>query len=156
MDPTDKNLAKVFGISDEKHTEVISIPSTSVIAAKTQPLAEIPKDEKINPDIAYAKENLKKLAGLAMTNVEDNKNTADAMQEPRMYMALNDAIRVAKEILTDLGNMEIEKERVEIEKNQVPQITAGDTNIQQNIVFSGTPAELLDKVNPERALNKGL
>lgn len=154
MDPTDQNLAKVFGISAETHTDIVNIPSTSVIAAKTEVLAKIPEDTKTNPDIAFAKENLKKLAEIAMQNVTDNKNTADAMQEPRMYMALNDSIRAAKEILTDLGNIEIEKERVENEKNQ--NTPSGETNIQQNnIVFQGTITELLDHINPSRALNKG-
>lgn len=95
-------------------------------------------------DTKLVRDNLKAISEKACTAIDELSELANQSEAPRMYEVLSTMINTA----TNLN-----KEMLSLHKNKNKQVTAITANgigivnhNQQNIVFTGTPAELLSQL----------
>lgn len=120
--------------------DVAPAPSSVVPAAPAKVLPT-----QVHDDADYARANLRDLIEKSRTALENALEVAVQSESPRAYEVLANILNTAADLNTKLIDVHQREQRMVSDdkpQNQAP----GTQNITNNVVFSGTTAELNDVI----------
>lgn len=113
------------------------------IEKKRQEVAQV----DVADDFEYARSNLKDLVETGSSALTTLLDLAQSAENPRAFEVLANTIKTLAEVNKDL--LDIHERRLKIEASQVKateNTPNSVTNIQNNVVFSGTNSEINDVI----------
>ncbi len=124
------NLSEIFDVNPLPSTEVVQVSNKL--------------DQRIGSDADYARNNIKDLIDTARTALQHALDVAVQSESPRAYEVLANLINTSADLNTKLVDVHQREQRM----------SGGDTkaapqtqNVTNNVVFSGTSAELNDMIS---------
>lgn len=123
-------LSDVFDVTPVQHGAVATVP---VVQAST-----------VTDDSDVARSNIKALMTTTATALEHAMQVAIQSDSPRAYEVLANLINTAADLNTRLINIHEREKKLVVGTPDEPQVIK--QNVTNNVVFSGTTAELNDLI----------
>lgn len=152
-----KDLDATFGVVPGNELEVVREPREVVVQTIMND-APVGVEERTN-DIAVVRETLHRIMGKSEDALDDIMRLARSSEHPRAFEVAGQMIKNVADVASQL--IELHKKAKEIDKtSENPRDAAlnGGNNIetQNNIVFTGTPQELLEAMKLNREKDMGV
>lgn len=109
------------------------------ILVKTPPEFNV---KKVSNDSESARDNLKQLIETARTALTHALEVAVQSESPRAYEVLATMINTAADLNTKLIDIHQKEQKMVTSGTPQPEVVGNVTNVQNNVVFSGTTEEL--------------
>ncbi|NBO69848.1 terminase [bacterium] len=142
-----KDLDELFGTETTETPEAVEIVS-EVPAVVAQPLVPeiISTGDDIEDDYQIARKKLNDLIDKSQQALDGMLNVALASDSPRAYEVVGQLIKTTGDTAKDLLDLQAKKKKL---KEEEPKKQNIDT--QNNIIFSGSTADLLKALKAEKA-----
>ncbi len=129
-------------IDPPSHIEPFDVPTTTIVKSESS-LPVTAQDSKMDHDFEYVRNNLKDLVETGSSALSSLFDLAQQSENARAYEVLSITIKTLSEINKDLLDIHEKKAKVEAASNKASGQPVGVTNnVQNNVVFTGTTAEL--------------
>lgn len=101
-------------------------------------------DQRVSSDADYARNNIKDLIDTARTALTHALDVAVQSESPRAYEVLANLINTSADLNTKLVDVHQREQRM---SGTTPEAKPVTQNVTNNVVFSGTPAELNEMIS---------